>query len=60
MCTWPTIVDIAEDMELVDGKSLDDVTNGDNKIVGTTCGNDGVDNHTHIGSLVVVRETLMK
>ena len=59
MCTRPTIVDITEDMELVDGQSLDDITNGDNEVVGTACGDDGVDNHTYIGSLVVVGETLM-
>ena len=52
MGSWTTIVDVAQDMQLVDGQTLDDVTDGHDEIIGTTCGDDGINDHTDIGSLV--------
>ena len=60
MCTWAAIVDVAKYVKLVDGQTLDDVADGADKIVGTTCRNDGVYNHAYVGCLVVVAQTLVQ
>ena len=60
MCTRATIVDVAQDVELVDGQALDDVADGADEIVSTTCRYDGVDNHTDVGCLIVVAQTLVQ
>ena len=60
MGTRAPVVDVAEDMELVDGQALDDVGDGYDEIVGATRGDDGVDNDIDVGGLVVVVGTLMK
>ena len=59
MCTWAAIVDVAKYVQLVDGQTLDDVADGADKVVGTTCRYDGVDNHTDVGRLIVVAHTLV-
>ena len=54
------VVDIAEDMQLVDGQTLNDVTDGADKVVGAPCRDDGIHDDGHIGGLVDVVGTLMK
>ena len=60
MGSGAAIVDVAQNVQLVDGQTLDDVTDGADEIIGTTCRYDGVDNHTHIGRLIVVAQTLVQ
>ncbi len=54
MCTGTAVEDVAEDVQLVNGQSLDDVADGDDEIVCTTSGDDGVNNDVDIGGLVGV------
>ena len=49
-----TVVDVAEDMEGVDGKTLYHIGDGDDEVVGPARGDDGIDNHVDIGGLVMV------
>ena len=49
-----TIVDVAEDVQLVYGKPLYHIGYGDDEVVGTSCGYDGVDDDVDISCLVVV------
>lgn len=49
-----TIVDVAEDVQLVYGKPLYHVSDGDDKVIGTACGYDGVDDDVDISCLVMV------
>ena len=60
MCPRSSVVDVTKDMELVDGQALDDITDGTDKVVGTTGRDNRIDNHTDVSSLVVIRETLVK
>jgi len=55
-----TVIDVTENMELVDGESLDDVGNGNNKGIGAPRVDDGVDNHVDICSLVRIFRALME
>ena len=47
-------------MQLVDGQPLYDVADGDDEIVGTSCGDNRLDNHVDIGSLVGIVGSLMQ
>ena len=58
--TRTTIVDVAKNMQLVDGQALDHITDGADKIISTTCRYDGVYNHAHVGGLIVVAQTLVQ
>ena len=49
-----SVVDIAQNVELVDGQSLYDVADGTDEIVGASRRDDGIDNDGHVGSLVLV------
>ena len=60
MGTRTSVVDIAEDMELVDSKALDDITDGADEIVGTTRRDNRIDDNADVGSLVVVGEALVQ
>ena len=54
MGTLSAIVDVTKNMQLVDGQSLDDITDGDDEVVSTTCRDDGIHDTTDIGSLVYI------
>ena len=58
--TWASVVDVAEDMQLVDSEALDDVTDGHDEVVGATRRDDGVDDDADIGCLVAVTQTLVE
>ena len=60
MCAWTTVVDVAEDMEGVDGETLDHIGDGNDEIVGSAGRDDGIYDDIHVGSLVVVVGTLMQ
>ena len=60
MCSWTTVVDVAQDMELVDGESLDDVSDGYNEVVGTPSADDGIHDDVDVGRLVMVFGMLMQ
>ena len=60
MGTWASVVDVAQDVQLVDGQTLDDVADGHDEVVGTTCRNDGVDDDADVGGFVAVAQTLVK
>ena len=60
MCTRTSVEDVSEDVQLVDGQSLDDVTDGDDEIVGTPCCDDGIDNDVDVGGFVRVVSTFMQ
>ena len=60
MCASSTVVDIAKDVQLVDSQSLDDVANGDNEVVGTACGDDGIDDDIDVSGLVDVIGAFVK
>ena len=55
-----TVVDIAQNMKLVDAESLNHSTKSNDEIISTAGGNDGLDDGTHIISLVLVFRVLMK
>ena len=54
------IVDVAQNVQLVDGQALDDVTDGADEIIGTPCRYDGVYDDADIGCLIVIAETLVQ
>ena len=54
------VVDVAEDVELVDGQPLYHVADGADEVVGSACRDDGVDDHGHIGGLVLILRTLVQ
>lgn len=58
--TRTTVVDVAEDMELVDSETLDDIGDRHDEVVGTPCRDDGVDDHVHVVGFVLVLRALMK
>ena len=55
-----SVIDVAKDMQLVDGEALDHVADGFDKGIGTSCRNDSVNDDGHIGSLILVVSTLMQ
>ena len=60
MCAWTTVVDVAQNMELVDGKALDNVGDGYDEVVGTPCTDDGVYDDVDVSCLVMVFSMLMQ
>ena len=60
MGTRATIEDITQDMQLVDGQTLDDITDGNDEIVGSPRRDDGIDDDGYIGSLVLVVSTFVQ
>ena len=60
MRTRAAVVDVAKNMQLVDGQALDDVTDGADEIIGTTSRYDGVYDYAYIGSLIVVAKALVQ
>ena len=49
-----SIIDVAQNMELVDGEALDDVGYGDNEIIGSACADNRINNNIDIGCLVMI------
>ena len=60
MCTRSAIVDISKNVQLVDGQPLDDVANGDNEVVGTACGDNGIDDDIDVSGFVDVIGAFVK
>ena len=60
VCTRSAVIDVAHDMERIDGEPLDEVAHGDDEVVGPSGGDDGTDNHVDVGMLVGVDARLMK
>ena len=55
-----SVIDVAEDMQLVDGQTLNHITDGTDEIVSTACGDNRIHDHCHIGGLVDVVSTLVE
>ena len=60
VCPRASVVDVAQDMQLVDGEALDDVADGNDEVVSPACRYDSIDNDVHISRLVMIGKTLMK
>ena len=60
MGSGATVIDVAENVQLVNGQSLNDITNGNNKVVSSARRDDGVDDDIHIGTLVGIVGALMQ
>ena len=60
MGTRSTVVDVAEDVELVDGQALDNVGYRNDKIIGTACGDDSIDDSIDIGCLIAILGALVQ
>ena len=58
--TGASIVDVAEDMQLVDGQPLDHVADRADEVVCPSCRDDGVYDDGYVGGLVLVVGTLMQ
>ena len=52
--TWSAVVDIAQNVQLVDGQPLYDFADGRNEVVGTSGRDDRLDDGAHIVGLVLV------
>ena len=55
-----TVVDIAQNVELIDAESLNHTTEGNDEVIGTAGRDDGLDDGTHIVGLVLVFGVLVK
>ena len=60
MGTRTSVIDVAQDMQLVDGESLYHVAYSTNEIISLPGRYDTVDNHSHIGSFVLVVGTFVQ
>ena len=60
VCTRSTVVYVSEDVQLVDCESLNDVRDGYDEIVGSTCRYYSVDDGRYIGTFVYIVGLLMK
>ena len=49
MRTLSTVIDVAKDMQLVDSQTLDDITDSNDEVVGTSGRDDGVDDAADVG-----------
>ena len=58
MGTRASVEDITQDMQLVDGQTLYDITDSNDEIVGSPRRDDGIDDDGYIGSLVRFLRTL--
>ena len=58
--SWSTVIDVAENMQLVDGKTLDDVTYGYDESVCSACRDNRINDDIHVVGLVGVVCTLMQ
>ena len=60
VCARTAVVDIAEDVQAVDGQALDEIAEGDDEVVGAARADDGADDDVEVGLLVVVVGTLVQ
>ena len=60
MGTRSSVVDVAQDVELVDGEFVDDAGNGDDKLIGAPDVDDGVNDGTDLSRLVSVIGALVQ
>ena len=58
--SWTSIVDIAQNMELVDSQALDDVGYSDDEIIGSACADNRINNNIDIGCLVMIFGVLVQ
>ena len=58
--TGATVIDVAQEVEHVDGQLLDEVTHGNDEVINAMCRYDGLDNHVHIGLLVGIAAVLVQ
>ena len=58
--TWSAVKHVTKYVKGVDGELLNQVAYGDNEIVGTTSGYDGLDDNVNIGLLVAVGGILVQ
>ena len=54
------VVDVAEDVQAVDGQALDEIAEGDDEVVGAARSNNGADDDVEVGLLVVVVGTFVQ
>ena len=54
MCAWSAVIDVSDDMEGVDGETLDEVAHRNDEIVGTFRRDDGADDDVDVCLLVGV------
>ena len=61
MCPRPSVVDISQDVELVYGQPLDEITNGNDEVVGTLGVDNGLNDDLIISLLIasIVAATLL-
>ena len=55
-----TVIDVAQEVQHVDGQLLDEVAHGNDEIINAMRRNDGLDDHVHIGLLVGVAAVLVQ
>ena len=52
VCAWSAVEDVAEQVQSVDGQTLDKAADGDNEVIGALGVDDALDNHIVILRLV--------
>ena len=57
---WATVIDVAQEVQHVDGQLLNEVAHGNDEIINALRGNDGLDDHVHVGLLVGVAAVLVQ
>ena len=60
VCSLSTVEDVAKDMQLVDGEALYYVTESYDKVVGSSCGDDGIDDYLDVCRFVHVVATFVQ
>ena len=60
VCARTAVVDIAEDVQAVDGQALDEIAEGYDEMVSAARTNDGADDDVEVGLLVVVVGTFVQ
>ena len=55
-----TVIDVAQDMQLVDGQALDDVADGHDEVVCPPRGDNRIDDDADVCSLVAVAQALVE
>ena len=58
--TRTSIVDVAQNMELVNSKTLDNLGDCDNEIISSACADNRINNDIDIGSLVMIFSMLVQ
>ena len=60
VCARTAVVNVAEDVQAVNGQALDEIAEGDDEVVGAARADDGADDDVEVGLLVVVVGTLVQ